>query len=105
MSLSTTDFGLPVEMVSLEAIEEMMAEAKLHPYDSATMGTHTQLSSEHLGSLARCFLASVTCMNSSLSQHSRFQKGFHQKVPNPVVAGDHISTILAGDCMMTEVIK
>ena len=31
--------------------------------------------------------------------------GFHQDVPSPVVAGDHISTILAGDCMVAEVIE
>ena len=62
MSLSTNDFSLPVEVASLEAIEEMMAEASSPqtPYDSATMGTHTHPSSEHLGSLTRCFLASVT---------------------------------------------
>ena len=42
--LSTTDFGLHVEVASLEVIEEMMAESllpRLAPYDSATMGTHT----------------------------------------------------------------
>ena len=62
MSLSTTDFGLHVEVASLEAIEEMMAEASSPqaPYDSATVGTHTHPSSEHLGSLVWCFLASVT---------------------------------------------
>ena len=61
MSLSTTIFGLHVEMASLEAIEEMMAEASSPkaPYDSATMGTHTHPSSEHLRPLAWCFLASV----------------------------------------------
>ena len=31
--------------------------------------------------------------------------GFQQDVPNPVVVGDHISTILAGDCMVAEVIE
>ena len=29
--------------------------------------------------------------------------GFHQDIPSPVVAGDHISTILADDCMVTDI--
>ena len=51
---STTDLDLHVEVASLEAIDEMIEEASSPqaPYDSATMGTHTHPSSEHLGSLA-----------------------------------------------------
>ena len=30
--------------------------------------------------------------------------GLQQDVPNPVMAGDHIPTILAGDCMVAKVI-
>ena len=53
MSFSTTDLDLHVEVASLEAIDEMIEEASSPqaPYDSATMGTHTHPSSEHLGSL------------------------------------------------------
>ena len=63
MSLSTTNFGLHVEVASLEAIEEMMAVVSSPQalYDSAvTVEIPTHPSSEHLGSLAWCFLASVT---------------------------------------------
>ena len=31
--------------------------------------------------------------------------GLHQDVPNPIMAGDHITTILAGNCMVAKVIK
>ena len=53
MSFSTTDLDLHLEVASLEAIDEMIEEASSPqaPYDSATMGTHTHPSSEHLGSL------------------------------------------------------
>ena len=60
MSLSTTDFGLHVEGASHEAIEDMMCVSPCSIGYSATMGTHTYPSSEHMGSLAWCFLASVT---------------------------------------------
>ena len=48
------DLDLHVEVASLEAIDEMIEEASSPqaPYDSATMGTHTHPSPEHLGSLA-----------------------------------------------------
>ena len=31
--------------------------------------------------------------------------GLHQDVSNPIMAGDHITTILAGNCMVAKVIK
>ena len=33
------------------------------------------------------------------------QTGLHQDISDLVVAGDHISTIFAGDCMVAKVIK
>ena len=50
-----------MEVASLEATEEIMAVASFPhaPYVSTTIGTHTHPRSEHLGSLAWCFLDSV----------------------------------------------
>ena len=55
------DFGRHMEVASLEATEEIMAVASFPqaPYVSTTIGTHTHPRSEHLGSLAWCFLDSV----------------------------------------------
>ena len=55
------DFGRHMEVASLEATEEIMAVASFPqaPYVSTTIGTHTRPRSEHLGSLAWCFLDSV----------------------------------------------
>ena len=55
------DFGRHMEVASLEATEEIMAVASFPqaPYVSMTIGTHTHPRSEHLGSLAWCFLDSV----------------------------------------------
>ena len=72
-----------VEVASLEAIDEMIEEASSlqAPYDSATMGTHTHPSSEHLGSLAWCFLASVTwAADLAKTPASKRVKGFSGKV-------------------------
>ena len=50
-----------MEVASLEATEEIMAVASFPqaPYFSTTIGAHTHPRSEHLGSLAWCFLDSV----------------------------------------------
>ena len=55
------DFGRHMEVASLEATEEIMAVASFPqaPYVSMTIETHTHPRSEHLGSLAWCFLDSV----------------------------------------------
>ena len=55
------DFGQHMEVASLEATEEIMAVASIPqaPYISTTIGTHTHPRSEHLESLAWCFLDSV----------------------------------------------
>eukprot|EP00731_Ephydatia_muelleri_P037153 Em0403g2a len=106
MSFSTTDLDLHVEVASLEAIDEMIEDASSPqaPYDSATMGTHTHPSSEHLGIISLMF-PRLCDLSSRLGQNSRFQKGLHQDISDLVVAGDHISTIFAGDCMVAKVIK
>ena len=61
-SIDGIEFGLHMEVASIKVIEEMMPEAFTpgSKYNSATMGTHTHPSSECLGSLVWCFLASVT---------------------------------------------
>ena len=38
------------------------------------------------------------------STYVRPTTGFYQDVPNPIMARDHISTILAGNCMVAKVI-
>ena len=55
-----------MEVASLEATEEIMAVASFPqaPYVSTTIGTHTHPRSEHLGSLAWCFLDSVAVVDS-----------------------------------------
>ena len=42
---------------------------------------------------------------STLTPMWRPTTGFYQDVPNPIMARDHISTILAGNCMVAKVIK
>ena len=43
--------------------------------------------------------------NFHLNPYVRPTTGLHQDVPNPIMAGDHITTIFAGNCMVAKVIK
>ena len=70
--LSTMDFGQHMEVASLEATEEVMAEAS-SPKPHRTIGTHTNPRSEHLGSLAWCFLNLVAWAPAMADTHLMLQ--------------------------------